>query len=135
MKQEKQVRIKRNFSESFKKSIVSHYESGRYTVLELEEEFGISNPLIYRWIRKYSRYYKQGSRVIVEMKSQDQTNSELRSKIKDLESTVGRKQMEIDYLEKLIEISEKAFKIQIKKKEDSSPLTGLKPTGINTAGQ
>lgn len=136
MKQVKQtIRPHRQFSESFKKSIVAQYESGQSTVLELQEDLQISNQLIYRWIRKYSSYYKQGSRIIVEMKSQDQSNKELRARIKELEQIIGKKQIQIDYLEKLIEIGRKEFKVDLKKKGDTSPWTGSESTDKDTPGQ
>ena len=135
MKGIKRIRKKRIFGESFKKSVVEKYESGESTVLEMSSDFSITTTIIYRWIHKYSRYYKHGSRVVIEMKSQEKTNQELRNKVKDLEAAVGRKQMEIDYLEKLIEMSEKSLKISIKKKGDTSPLSGSDSTKKNTPGQ
>ena len=136
MKKEKgRIKSKRIFSDSFKKSIVTKYEKGESTVNQLEQDYHIGVQLIYRWIHKYSRYYDHGSRIIVEMKSQDQTNKELRAKIKELESIVGKKQITIDYLEKLIELTEKELKISVKKKDVSSPLTGSEQIKKNTSGQ
>jgi len=136
MKKEKgRIKSKRIFSDSFKKSIVTKYEKGESTVNQLGQDYHIGVQLIYRWIHKYSRYYDHGSRIIVEMKSQDQTNKELRAKIKELESIVGKKQITIDYLEKLIELTEKELKISVKKKDVSSPLTGSEQIKKNTSGQ
>jgi len=135
MKQEKQLRRRRNFSEVFKRQLVKEFESGRSTVKELGLDYSIQTRVLYRWIHKYSRYYQSGSRIIVEMTSQEDTNKELRKKIAALEQAVGKKQMQIDYLEKLIELSEKAYKIEIKKKGDTSPLTGSTGIDPNTGGQ
>ena len=134
-KERSRIRSRRIFSESFKKSIVKKYEKGESTVNELGQDYHIGVQLIYRWIHKYSRYYDHGSRIIVEMKSQDQTNKELRAKIKELESIVGKKQITIDYLEKLIELTEKELKFSVKKKDVSSPLTGSEQIKKNTSGQ
>jgi transposase-like protein len=135
MKKVKQLRKRRHFSEVFKRQLVKEFESGHSTVNELSEDYSIQTRVLYRWIHKYSRYYQSGSRIVVEMKSQEQTNKELREQIAKLEQVVGKKQMEIDYLEKLIELSEKAYKVEIKKKADTSPLTGSADIDPNTAGQ
>ncbi|EKO78685.1 hypothetical protein LEP1GSC068_2737 [Leptospira sp. Fiocruz LV3954] len=40
----------------------------------------------------------------------------MKSKIKELESVVGQKQMKIDFQEKMIELAEKEYCVDIKKK-------------------
>ena len=48
----KNVRKVRHYSEDFKREIVSVFESGKLSVLQLEKLYGISNSLIYNWIYK-----------------------------------------------------------------------------------
>ena len=43
----------RKFSEEFKKSIVNDFESGNFSVLQLERLYKIKGQIIYRWIYKY----------------------------------------------------------------------------------
>lgn len=111
----KKVRKKRHFAEDFKKQLVSEFESGKFSVLELSRLHGIGNPTIYKWIYKYSHSNTHGYRVI-EMKDSSQKKvKELEQKIKTLERTVGQKQIMIDYLEKMMEIAKDELDIDIKK--------------------
>ena len=48
----------------------------------------------------------------------------LEAKIKELEGVVGRKQMSIDYLEKMIELAGEELGVDIKKKCAIQPLPG-----------
>uniref|UniRef100_UPI00404853B9 transposase n=1 Tax=Roseivirga sp. TaxID=1964215 RepID=UPI00404853B9 len=108
--------------------VIELYESGQCTVLELEEEYELSSPVIYRWIYKYSNNNKKSIQV-VEMKDSQQSNlKELAQKVKELEQAVGRKQMNIDYLEKMIELAKDHYDIDIKKNFDTPPSGGSNPT-------
>ena len=49
---------------------------------------------------------------------------DLQSRIKELEQIVGQKQIKLDYFEKLIEISESDYNIDILKKKDSKHSSG-----------
>ena len=107
----KNVRKNRHYSEDFKREIVSVFESGKLSVLQLEKLYGISNSLIYNWIYKYSTFNEKGIRV-VEMKSSSiEKLKQLQQKIKELEQVVGQKQIKIDYLEKMIDIAKEDLKI------------------------
>ena len=129
------LRQRRIFSEEFKRARVREYESGQLRVLEIAREYEIHFQTVYNWIYKYSRYNEKGARVVVEMKSEMSKNKQLVEKIKDLEQVIGQKQMKIDYLEKLIEVSESEFKIDIKKKRDASSSTGSGLTDQNIGGK
>ena len=50
----KLIKKSRKFSEAYKKSIVADFESGKFSVSQLERLHKISNRSIYRWIYKYS---------------------------------------------------------------------------------
>ncbi|GET22370.1 transposase [Prolixibacter denitrificans] len=111
----KKIQRRRHFSDDFKRSVVRDYEKGYATVSELGREYGIQRAVVYRWIYKYSNYNKKSS-VIVEMKeSSTKKIKELEAKIKELERIVGTKQINIDYLEKMIEIAKTELDIDIKK--------------------
>ena len=61
------------------------------------------------------------------MENKDSSGSKvkaLEARIKELEGVVGRKQMSIDYLEKMIELTGTELGIDIKKKCNMSPLPG-----------
>lgn len=72
---------------------------------------------IYKWIYKYSNFNEKGFRV-VEMK---QSSSQ---KVKELEATVGRKQIMIDFLEAMIEVAKDELDIDIKKNYSTPPSLG-----------
>ena len=61
------IRKQRRYSEEFKRAIVSDFESGKYSVLQLAKLHGIGDQLIYnraadRWIYKYSAFNEKGYR-------------------------------------------------------------------------
>ena len=125
----RQLRKSRRYSEEFKKELVSLFEKGTYSVYQLEKLYGVGNPAIYRWIYKFSTFNEKGIRVVEMKKSSNLKLKELAQKVKDLERIVGQKQIKIDYLEKMIEISNDEFDIDIKKKYNTSQSVGLEKTG------
>jgi len=129
IKRGKVLKKQRIFSEEFKKLRVKEFEKGEFSVLELSKLYGVVHQTVYTWIYKYSTYNKKGLR-IVEMKSSSKTKvKELLDRIKELERVVGQKQLNIDYLEKMIEIAKEEFDIDIKKKHDAPQSTGFGKTG------
>lgn len=119
-----QLRKKRTYSEEFKKEIVTLFEKGRFSVLQLEKIYGISNATIYNWIYKFSIFNEKGIRVVEMKESSLQKLSDLEKKVKELEQIVGQKQIKIDYLEKMIDIAKDELQIDIKKNSSTSQSTG-----------
>lgn len=120
----RQLRKNRKYSEEFKKEIVSLFEKGKFSVLQLEKLYGIGNPTIYNWIYKFSTFNEKGIRV-VEMKESSVTKLlDLEKKVKELEQIVGQKQIKIDYLEKMIDIANDELNVDIKKNFNTSQSTG-----------
>ena len=124
----KRVRHVRRFSEDFKLKVVEEYEKGLNSVCELEKIYAISNSIIYRWIYKYSKFNKKSIQV-VEMKDSQLAKIKAQElRIKELEQAVGQKQMNIDYLEKMIEIAKEEFNIDIKKNSNTPQFNGSNQT-------
>jgi transposase-like protein len=117
-------RMSRNFGEKFKKDMVNRIENNEYTVREVSELYKVSTTAVYKWVYKYSILYQKGYRQIVEPMSSTNKVKELQNHIKELEQAVGQKQMKLDFLEKLIEIADDEFGIDIKKKAGSAPKSG-----------
>jgi transposase len=114
----------RRYSEEFKKSLVADFESGKFSVYQLERLHGVSNPSIYSWIYKYSTFNEEGYR-IVELKNSTMSKvKELENKVKELEAMLGRKQIKIDYLETMMEVAKDELDIDIKKNFGTSPSSG-----------
>lgn len=120
----KNVRKVRHYSDDFKREIVSVFESGKLSVLQLEKLYGISNSLIYNWIYKFSTFNEKGFRVVEMKESNIDKLKHLEQKIKELEQIVGQKQIKIDYLEKMIDIAKEDLNIDIKKNYNTPQSTG-----------
>ena len=120
----KNVRKVRHYSEDFKREIVSVFESGKLSVLQLEKLYGISNSLIYNWIYKFYTFNEKGFRVVEMKESNIDKLKHLEQKIKELEQIVGQKQIKIDYLEKMIDIAKEDLNIDIKKNYNTPQSTG-----------
>ncbi len=71
----------------------------------------------------------------MEKDSTDHKLKQLQDRIKELEAAVGNKQMRIDYLEKLIEITGEELGVDIEKKGERRPSSGSGNTRKGTVGQ
>jgi len=118
----------RKFSETIKRKVVRDIEAGKATVRQTSRELLASEQSIYRWIYQYSRYLEKNKVMIVEDKSESYRTKELEKRLKDAEAALGRKQMEIDFLNKLIEFADEEYKTDIKKNLSNAPSRGSKPT-------
>ena len=116
---------RRVFSEALKKKIVGDYEQGKASVAQISREYEISKVTVYRWLDQYSVYSKQGAKLIVELKSESYRSKELEKKVKELEAALGRKQLEVEFLNKLIEVVGNDIGVDIKKKGSSALSIGL----------
>ena len=111
----KKLRKRRQFTDDFKRLIVSDFESGEYSVSQLSRLHNLTGPVIYRWIHKFSTFNEKSYHVVEMKESTSNKLKELEKKVKNLEQIVGQKQIHIDYLEKMIEIAKEEFNIEIKK--------------------
>lgn len=126
------LRPVRVFSEEFKRKVVRDIEGGKVRVSDVRREYEVSYNSIYRWLHKYSRHLQSSPKVVFEMDSESYKSKELEKRIKELEAALGRKQMEVDFLSKMIELTEKDLGIEIKKKDVTGPLSGSGPIKGNT---
>jgi len=109
------IRKLRRYSEEFKRDLVSEFESGKFSVPQLEKLHGVSNGTLYKWIYKYSKFNEKGFRIIEMKKSSTSKVKDLEKRIKELERMVGKKQIMIDYLETMMEVAKEELNIDIKK--------------------
>jgi transposase len=117
----------RYFSNSFKQKKVSEIERNLVTISELCAEYQVSRTAVYQWIYKFSKMRKKKEKQVVESKSDTRKIAELQQKIKDLERLVGQKQVEVEFLNKMIELTEEDLNIDIKKKGSFKPSSGTGP--------
>ena len=115
---------RRIFSKELKLKAVKDIESGKATIAQVCREFSVSGVSVYNWLNKYSRFHKQGAAIIVELNSESYRSKELEKKVKDLEAALGRKQLEVEFLNKLIELASEDLGIDIKKKPYTQQSTG-----------
>ena len=125
-------RVQRYFSEEFKKKKVREIELNTVTVSEVTREYGVSKTAVYKWIYKYSAMRKKSIKQVVEAKSDTLKISRLREEVRDMERLIGQKQIRIDFLEKMIELAEQEYGVDIKKKYFSTRSNGSGHTGKNT---
>lgn len=126
------VRVKRYFSEDFKKKKIRELERNVTTVSQISREYSVSHTAVYKWLYKYSAMRKKGYKVVVEAKSDTSKIQHLREMLKDAETTVGQKQIMIDFLEKMIELAEQEYGVDIKKKFSSTRSSGFGSIGKRT---
>lgn len=131
LKNGKRIRRRRVFTEDFKLKIVKSYESGEYSVPELEKIYDINNMSIYKWIYRYSSYNEKNVKVVEMKDSQYKKIKDLEERNKELERALGQKQMSLDYLEKMIELAKERYNIDIKKNSNTPQSGGSKTTKKN----
>lgn len=122
----------RYFSEEIKRQKVKDLERNLVTISELCREYRVSRTSVYRWIYKYSAARKKQERQIVEKSSDTRKIKALQDRIKELERVIGQKQLLIDFKDKMIEIAEEMYQVDIKKKLSSSPSAGIGKTERST---
>lgn len=117
-------RRQRTFSERIRKEVVRKIENNLLSVSEASKDYQVSRTSVYKWVYKYSSLYAKGYRQIIEPMSSSKQIKALKDKIKELEQIVGQKQIELDFLNKMIEITEEDLGIDIKKKAGLKPKSG-----------
>ena len=122
------LRPRRIFSDVLKKKIVKDIEAGKVNVLGVSREYQVSENAVYMWLKKFSAHLHSTSTIVMQMDSEQYRTKELQKKITELEAVVGRKQLEIDFLNKLIEIADQDMGTDIKKNIGTQPLAGTKKT-------
>ena len=75
---------------------------------------------------------KKQVKVVVESKSDTQRIKALEERIKELERIVGQKQLLLEFKDKMIEIAEETYGVDIKKKLSSKLSPGTTSTGGST---
>ncbi|HYC85590.1 MAG TPA: transposase [Chryseosolibacter sp.] len=125
-------RINRYFSEDFKRKKVSEIDRNLSSVSEVCRVYQVSHTAVYKWIYQYSVMRKKGIKQVVEAKSDSRKIEALKEQIKELERIIGEKQVKLDFQEKMIEIAEKQYQIDIKKKFSGKRSSGTGSKGTST---
>jgi transposase-like protein len=123
MKEKKRKGFPSNYSEAFKRMVISEYESGLSSKATLKRKYGIAgNSCIPRWLKKYGKlehpnYTSKGR----PMKDKDkqyikELEAKLRVNEKLLERQLRQKDAELKAYKQFIEIAERELNIKIVKK-------------------
>jgi transposase len=122
----------RSFNEEFKKRKVRELEKNMSSVSDICKTYTVSRTSVYNWIYKYSVMAKKQVKQVVEAKSDTQKIKALQERIKELERIVGQKQLLLEFKDKMIEIAEATYNVDIKKKVGSRLSSGITSTAKNT---
>ena len=92
------MRIRRTFSQEFKKETAEAVISGKVIPLELSRKYGISAVIISRWKKEYyaDKFFENN----------DRDYAKLEIMVKELERMVGRLTLENDTLKEIVKLVE-----------------------------
>lgn len=125
-------RRRRHFSDSFKIEKVRELETGQTKISELCKQYEVSYTTVYRWLNKFGTMKEKNEKLIVETNSDTRQLLELKKKVAELERIIGQKQILIDFKDKMIELSEEIYGVDIKKKFSTQPSNTSGNTENNT---
>ena len=125
-------RKRRRFSESFKRKKVQEIESGQTKISEICRVYQIRKQSVYKWLQKYGSMQQKKERLIIETESDTLKVIELQKRVAELERIIGQKQIEIDFKDKMIDLAEEVYHVDIKKKFCTRPSSGSETTGTDT---
>lgn len=123
----KSLRQVKHFSDAIKRQTVKDIEHGKCSVSEASRELMVSRQAIYTWVYKYSGYLQKNKILVVENNSENYQSKVLEKKLREAEAALGRKQMELDFLNKLIELAGADLHIDLKKSFSNLASNGTEP--------
>lgn len=118
-------KVVRTFSSELKIKKVKLYDQGLINVSELSRELEVSRSAIYKWIHKYSLNYDSPTRLVMESKSEAKKVQLLKEELKAVQSSLGKKQMQLDFLNELLELASDHYGEDIAKKFSPDPIDVL----------
>ncbi|MBP1637758.1 MAG: hypothetical protein H6Q18_547 [Bacteroidetes bacterium] len=114
-------RRRRHFSDSFKIQKVREIETGQTKLSEICSQYEVSNTAVYRWVEKFGIMKEKKDRFVIESESDTRQLIELKKRLSELERIIGQKQIQIDFQNKMIELAEETYGVDIKKKFFTPP--------------
>lgn len=117
-------RAMRIFSSALKKKLVEEIEFKRLTIRDVVNLYQVSSNSVYCWLRNYSTVHSTGTKMVVESDSKETRIDRLLERINELERAFGKKQLEVEYLNKVIEICSDELGYDVKKKSTTMQSSG-----------
>ena len=106
---------RRIFSDEFKKEKVHEIEYGYVSILQVSRLYDVSISSVYKWVYRYGRT-KKGVRMVIEKESESAKSAALSARVAELERLLGQKQVELEYLQRVIAEGDKLLGCDLKKK-------------------
>lgn len=125
-------RRSRKFSDSFKIQKVREIETGKTKVSEICKQYEVASVNVYRWLNKFGSMKNKKERIIVETESDTKQLLALKKKVAELEQIIGQKQILLDFKDKMIDIAEETYGVDIKKKFSTRQSNSFGNTEKNT---
>ena len=127
-----QPRVSRTFSKELKKRLVEDIELKKLSIRDVINLYKVTETSVRRWINEYSIHKDRRTRMVVESESTEYKTGRLFDRISDLERALGKKQMEVEFLNKVVEICSEELGYDVKKKSITKQLSTLGTTGTST---
>lgn len=127
-----EIKTRRCFSEEFKKSKVKELVEKQVTVVQLSRLYGLTRATVYKWLYRYSPHHHQKTTLVVQMESESFKTQRLQQQVAELERIVGQKQLEIDFLNKLLELASEEIGYDVKKNTSLKLSNGTGASEKNT---
>ena len=105
----------RNFSEEFKRSKVKDLVEKRISIKQMCDLYHVTRPTVYNWLYKYSPQHTSGTKMVVQMESEAHKTLQTLQRVAELERIVGQKQLEIDFLNKVLDVATDELGYDVKK--------------------
>lgn len=109
-------RQRRRFSDTFKQKKVKEIETGKSKVSDICKQYEVSAKNVYKWVERFGSMKSKGERLIIETDSDTKQLLDLKKRVAELERIIGQKQILLDFKDKMIDIAEEMYGIDIKKK-------------------
>ncbi len=128
----KEIKQRRIFSDAFKRQKVQLIVEKKISIRDVVDVYGVCAMTVYRWLYRYSPHHSKSTIQVVQMESEEHKTKDLLKQVSNLERIIGQKQLQLDYLERLIAIAGEALQIDLKKNFDSQVSNGSAPTADTT---
>ena len=126
-------RRSRRFSDSFKIQKVREIEMRKTKVSDICKQYEVRATNVYKWIDKFGTMKKnKQERLIVETASDTAQLLALKKQVAELERIIGQKQVLLDFKDKMIDLAEEVYGVDIKKKFSTKPSSTAGNTENNT---
>lgn len=115
----------RTFTEDARKAILKEIQNG-LSKAEACRKYGMSDTTIYRWLDKYSTSYKKKPKQLIQSTKEANNYKEFQVELKHAYELLGRSQMEVMFLTKVLDTISEEYQIDFKKKFDMKLSNGSK---------